>query len=94
MLKTLGDYIFLWKSVFQYNITTSVSHIQRGHEIIAKTIHHAMNILSIEAELFAIRCEISQILQIQDISHISHIIVITDTIHTAKCIFDLSIHPH
>ena len=40
------------------NITISVSHIQRKHEIIVKTIYHAMNVLSIEAELFAIRCRI------------------------------------
>ena len=40
------------------NVTISVSHIQREHEIITKTIHYAMNVLSIEAELFAIRCRI------------------------------------
>ena len=37
------------------NITTSVTHIYRGHSIIKRTCHQAMNILPTEAELFAIR---------------------------------------
>ena len=49
-----------------------VSYIQRGHEIVTKTIHHAMNISSTKAELFAIRCDISQATQIQDITHICY----------------------
>ena len=52
------------------NITTLVLYIQRGHEIVTKTIHHIMNISSTEAELFAIRCDISQATQMQDIIHI------------------------
>ena len=59
------------------NVTISVSHIQREHKIIAKTIHHAMNVLSIEAELFAIRCRICHASQIQDVSHI---VIITNAI--------------
>jgi len=46
------------------NTVTSVSHIQREHNIITKTVHHAMNVSSTEAELFAIRCSISQATQI------------------------------
>jgi len=59
------------------NVTIPVSHIQREHEIIVKTIHYAMDVLSIEAELFAIRCRICHASQIQDVSHI---VIITDTI--------------
>ena len=73
------------------NITTSVSHIQREYEIITKTIHHTINVLFIEAELFVIRYGIYQVLQIQDISHI---VIITNTIHITKYIFDLSIYPY
>ena len=40
------------------NVIILVSCIQREHEIIAKTIYHAMNVLSIEAELFVIKCRI------------------------------------
>jgi len=62
------------------NITILVSHIQRNHEIIAKTIHNIINILSTEAKLFTIRCGISQVTQMQDVAHV----VITDAIPAAK----------
>ena len=71
------------------NIITLVSYIQRGHKMIVKTIHHAMNILLTEAELFAIRCGINQVYQMQGVTCI---VVITDTIHAAKHIFIMSIH--
>jgi len=45
--------------------------------------------MPMKAELFAIRYSINQTVQIQ---HISYIIVITNAIHTAKKIFDLSVH--
>ena len=44
-----------------------------------------------EAKLFAIRYSISQASQIQDISYI---VIITNTIYTAKHIFDMSIHSY
>jgi len=50
-----------------------------------------MNILSTETKLFAIRYGISWASQIQDITCI---VVITDTIHATKHIFDTSIHPY
>jgi len=46
-------------------------------------------ITSTEAELFAIRCGINQASTKKDISKI---IVVTDSIHTAKKIFDPSSH--
>ena len=58
------------------NVTTSVLYIYRGQDII-KTMYHVMNITSTKAELFAIRCSINCITQIQDIAHI---IVITNAI--------------
>ena len=70
------------------NITTSIVYIHSGPNIIAKTIHHAVNITLTKAELFAIRCEINQVI------NILHIIVITDTIHSLRCIFDSSSHPY
>ena len=63
------------------NIATSVTYIQRKHEIIIKTIHHIINILSTEVELFTMRYSISWITQLQDIINI---IIITDTIHVAN----------
>ena len=42
------------------NTATLVLHIQREYKIIAKTIHHTMNISTTEAKLFTIRYGISQ----------------------------------
>jgi len=63
------------------NVTTSILHVCSGHNTIAKTIHHTVNITSTEAELFTIRYGINQAVQV---SNISCIIVITDTIHLAR----------
>jgi len=52
-------------------------------------IHHAANITSTEAELFAIRCSINQITYL---SGILKIIIITDSIYVARLIFDSSIY--
>ena len=71
------------------NVVILISHIHRGQEIIAKSVHHTMNITSTKAKLFTIRCEINHVVQLQDIAHI---IVITDTIPATKWIFDTSIH--
>ena len=71
------------------NITTLVSYIWRKHKIIMKTIHHVMNATSTEAELFAIRCGISQASQIQGVTCI---VIVTDTILAAKRIFDIFLY--
>lgn len=42
------------------NTAILVSHIQREYKIIAKTIHYAMDVSTIKAKLFTIRCGISQ----------------------------------
>jgi len=41
-------------------VATSIVHIHRQDCPIVKTIHHAINVTSTEAELFAIRCSINQ----------------------------------
>jgi len=69
------------------NIATSVTHIQKEQALITKAIYHAMNILPTEAELFTIRCGISQAVYINDITNI---VVVTDAIPTAQKIFDIS----
>ena len=45
-------------------------YIQSGHNIIAKTIHYAINIISTKAELFTIRCRINQAIQVSNASYI------------------------
>ena len=56
-----------------------------------KTIHHAVHVTSTEAELFAIRCGINQVL---NFNNMSKIIIITDSIHVARKIFEPSVHPY
>jgi len=53
--------------------------------------NHAVNVTNTEAELFAIRCGINQV---SCLNYISKIIIITDSIHVVKRIFDPFIHPY
>ena len=55
------------------------------NRLLTKTVHHATFMTSMEVELFTIRCSINQA--------ISKIIVVTDSIHAVKKIFDSSSHP-
>lgn len=57
-----------------------------GQNIITKTVYHTVNITSTEAELFAIRYRINQVIQVTDISYI---IVITNVTHSVRYIFNL-----
>ena len=70
--------------IIKNNVTTLISHICNGQNIIAKTIHHIMNVTSTEVELFAIRCRINQAVKVLNIEQI---IVITDTILAARQYF-------
>ena len=70
------------------NVTTSITHIHIFNNPLTKMIHHAVHVTSTEAELFAIRYSINQII---DSDNISKIIVVTNSIHTACKIFDLSV---
>ena len=71
------------------NIVMSIAHIHTHDKPLIKTIHHAVNVTSIEVELFAIRCGINQAMHIDNISKI---IIVTDSIHVVKRIFDPSVH--
>jgi len=73
------------------DIATSISHIHSFNCPLVKTVHHASFVTSTEAELFAIRCGINQACAI---NNVSKIIVVTDSIHAAKKIFDNRLHPH
>ena len=71
------------------NVAISIAYIHIQDRPIVKTLHHTVNITSIEAELFAIRCGINQATN----SHgILKIIIVTNLIHSAKRIFDSSLH--
>ena len=73
------------------DIATSILHIYQANCPLIKTVHHAVFITSLEAELFIIRCGINQACNKEDVSKI---IVITDSIHAAKNIFSNSSHPY
>ena len=69
----------------KYDIATLVSHIHMQDKPRIKTVHHAAFVTSTEAELFAIRCGLNQACNKEEISKI---IVITNSIHMAKKIFN------
>jgi len=72
------------------DIAISISHIHLANHPLIKTVHHVAFITSTEAELFAIRCSINQAC----IKGVSKIIVVTDSIHAVKKIFDSKLHPY
>ena len=91
-LKSLSDlafFIVISDTSIKNHVATSISHIHLYNKPIIKTIHQVVNITSTEAELFAIHCSINQAISIPNISCI---IVITDSLHTTKRIFDSLIH--
>jgi len=71
------------------NVTTSITHIHTYNKPLTKTIHHTVLVTSTEAELFTIRCGINQAMNSNDITKI---IVITDSIHVARKIFNPLVH--
>jgi len=73
------------------NIATSVLHIHSMNSPLTKTVHHALFVISTEAELFAIRCSINQACSKKNVLKI---IVVTDFIHAAKKIFDSNSHSY
>ena len=72
------------------DITTSISHVHIANHLLTKTMHHTAFVTSTEAELFAIRCGINQACFKENVTKI---IVVTDSIHAAKKIFDSKSHP-
>jgi len=72
------------------NVAMSITYIHTHNKPLIKTIHHAVNITSTEAKLFTIRYGINQAMCIDNISKI---IVVMDSIHVVKRIFDPSVHP-
>jgi len=68
------------------NVATSIVYIHVHNKLIIKTLYHALNVTSTEAELFAIRSGINQATNLNDILKI---IIVTDSIHMVRKIFDL-----
>ena len=72
------------------DIATFISYMHIANSLLIKTLHHVAFVTSTEAELFVIRCGINQA---SNKEHVSKIIVITNSIHAAKKIFDPLSHP-
>ena len=71
------------------NITISISHTYTHDNPITKTVHHVVHVTSTEAEIFTMRCSINQA---SNHNNISKIIIVTDSIHVARKIFNLSLY--
>jgi len=72
------------------NIVTSISYMYIANHSLTKTVYHAAFVTSMEAELFTIRCGINQACIKENMSKV---IVVTNSIHTAKKIFNSKSHP-
>ena len=72
------------------DIVTSILYIHIANQPLTKTVHHAAFVTSTETEQFAIRCSINQACTKENVSKV---IIITDSIHAAKKIFDSKSHP-
>jgi len=72
------------------DIAISISHIHSMNSPLTKTVHYALFVTSTEAELFAIRCSINQACSKDNVLKI---IIVTDSIHATKKIFDSNSHP-
>ena len=73
------------------HVATSISYIHFYNKPVIKILHKAINVTTTEAKFFAIHCGINQAVTNQDVNHI---VVITDSLHAAKKIFDSSVHPY
>jgi len=73
------------------NVATLIAHVHTHNSPVIEIIHYIVNVTSTEAEIFALQCGINQATQQFDINLI---IVITDSIYTAKRIFDSLPHSY
>ena len=87
----LSSVIVISDTSIKNHITISISHIHSFNKPVVKTIYRAVNITTTEAELFAIQYGINQAI---DIANINHIVVITDSLHAVRRIFNSSSHPY
>ena len=71
------------------NVASSIAHIHIRNKPMVKVLYNAVNITSLEAEFFALRCGINHTTLLHEISKI---IVVTDSIHVARKIFNPSSH--
>ena len=76
-------------AIIKNHTTTSIVHIHVHNKQVIKMLYHAVNVIFMEAKLFTIQCGIIQATNLWDIRKI---IIITNSIHTTKKIFDYLSH--
>ena len=81
--------IMITDASIKNDIAMSISHIHSANQLLIKSVHHVSFVMTTEAELFAIRSSINQACSI---NNVSKIIIVTDSIHVAKKIFDCEVH--
>jgi len=79
--ENLSHALVITDTSIKNNVATSIAHIHICNRPVVKTLHHTVNINSMEAKLFAIRCSINQATNSMGILKI---VIITDSIHAAK----------
>ena len=87
---SLSTALIITDASIKNDITISILYIYLANHPLVKMVHYAAFVTSMEAELFAIRCGINQA-YIKE--NMSKIIVITNSIHAMKKIFDSKSHP-
>ena len=73
------------------DIAISISHVHIANQSLIKMLHHTVFITTTEVELFIIRCGINQACSKENISKI---VVVTNSIHADKKIFNTMSHPY
>jgi len=84
-LNTPSNTLMVTDASVKNNMASSIIHVHVHNKPIIKTLHHAVNITSTEAEFFAIRCGINQATHLQ---YVSKIIIVTSSIHMVRKIFN------
>ena len=72
-------------------VAISILHIHSYNKPVIKILHRAVNITNAEAKLFATQCGINQAVVNYNIKHI---VVISDSLHVTRKIFNSSTHPY
>jgi len=67
-LADLQSAIIVSDASIKNQVATSIAHVHIYDNPVIKTIHHAINVMTTEAELFAIRCSINQAMYLPNIS--------------------------
>ena len=73
------------------NVATLISHTHMYNRLIIKMIYYTVHVTNTEAELFTIKYGINQV---SNFNNMFKIIVITNSIHVARKIFELLVHPY